>query len=429
MHRRTAPILVAVCSCLLVPVAHAEPSWEAIPGAPIEPRIDDLHFLDADRGWLATASGRIWHTPDGGDSWDLQYEEEFLYLRSVRFATPERGWVGTLSSDTPLLTTEDGGATWDPVPLPSPVPLGVCGISVPTVDVMVGVGLWAGPPRVVMTTDGGQSYTTRDLSDLAFTLVDAHFTDALTGFVVGSVGSFPTQSRALVLHTDDGGATWETRHEGTRTGEWCWKISFPTEDVGYVSLERFAGPMHVLKTTDGGTTWFDLPFPDHNEQGIGFSTADLGWVGGSENPTFVTTDGGASWTEDPFGESVNRFQFLSPTVGFAGGLTVYRFGESTVDVADASPAIAPRSYGSPNPFRPRTSIHFSLPRAEETTVRVADATGRIVRTLRAGLQAEGTHVVDWNGRDDAGREVPAGFYLYVIRSASVNEVGKLVRVE
>lgn len=425
---RTHPS-VSLLAVLLATSAVAEPSWHAIPGAPLEPRIDDLHFLDADTGWLATASGRVWHTADGGETWDIQFEEEFYYLRSVRFATPQKGWVGTLVSDDPLMVTEDGGDTWTSVDLPDPKPLGVCGISVVGPDVMVGVGLWAGPPRVVRTIDGGDTYTTQDLSDLAYTLVDAHFTDAMNGFVVGSDGTFATESRALVLHTDDGGDTWETRHLGTRTGEWCWKISFPTPDVGYVSLERFAGPMQVLKTTDGGETWFELAFPDYNQQGIGFVTEDLGWVGGSENPTFLSTDGGQTWIEDPFGEYVNRFQFLSSTLGYAGGLTVYRYSEVTVDVADATPAVTPRSFGSPNPFRPRTTIHYTLPTSETVRVQVCDATGRVMRTLEAGHVAAGNHALEWDGKDDRGRDVPAGFYLYVIHSDSVNEVGKLVRVD
>jgi hypothetical protein len=73
----------------------------------------------------------------------------------------------------------------------------------------------------------------------------------------------------------------------------------------------------------------------------------------------------------------------------------------------------PRLYqNTPNPFNPTTSIAFELPGQGHVALRVFDVGGKLVRTLVDGQRNEGSHVVTWNGRDDVGRAVASGVYLY-----------------
>ena len=81
-----------------------------------------------------------------------------------------------------------------------------------------------------------------------------------------------------------------------QSGEIAWKISFPSRDVGYVSVEhkRYA---KVLKTMDGGVTWQELIVPNNRHlQAVGFISPSVGWVGGHGGTSF-TTDGGDTWTD------------------------------------------------------------------------------------------------------------------------------------
>ena len=406
----------------------AVPQWQALPAAPQSVRMDDVHFLDADRGWVCTAEGRIHHTTDGGSSWTLQHDDPALYFRSLRFADALRGFAGTLNSDDLLYRTTDGGGTWASVPgIPEPRPNAICGLAVASSQVIFGVGSYSEPARMIHTTDGGASWASRDLAPLASTLIDVQFRSATEGLAVGSVGSFPAQSRSVVLRTTDGGTTWQRVWLGSRNGEWGWKITFPSASVGYVSLERFLGPMFFLKTTDGGATWNDHGFPNYNEQGIGFATPLVGWVGGANNPTLGTTDGGASWTPTPWGDYLNRFQFLSPTLGYGSGVTVYKYAEGAVGTpGPAPPPLALRA--GPNPFVAQTTIRFALAAPTPIRLFVADPSGRVVRELERGTRAAGAHVVVWDGRDDRGAPAPAGIYLYVLHAGPRHEMGKLVRV-
>lgn len=72
----------------------------------------------------------------------------------------------------------------------------------------------------------------------------------------------------------------------------------------------------------------------------------------------------------------------------------------------------------PDPFRRGTTIEFTCPRAMPVDLRIHDAAGRLVRTLLSGTPfAAGRHRIAWDGRDRAGREVPAGVYLIRLRAA------------
>jgi flagellar hook assembly protein FlgD len=49
-----------------------------------------------------------------------------------------------------------------------------------------------------------------------------------------------------------------------------------------------------------------------------------------------------------------------------------------------------------------------------------------VRTLVSGDQPAGSYVRIWDGRDDQGRNVASGIYLYQLTSGSFRQVKKLV---
>ncbi len=89
--------------------------------------------------------------------------------------------------------------------------------------------------------------------------------------------------------------------------------------------------------------------------------------------------------------------------------------EITVTGVSTPPAAAPvlrLAANFPNPFNPFTTLEFELNRAAPVTLRVLDLQGRFVRTLidDKPLPA-GRHHVDWNGKDERGRELASGVYF------------------
>ena len=55
-----------------------------------------------------------------------------------------------------------------------------------------------------------------------------------------------------------------------------------------------------------------------------------------------------------------------------------------------------------------------------------DVLGRRVRTLIEGRVAFGQHSIPWDGRDDIGRQVASGVYVYQLRIGAAAEAGKIV---
>ncbi len=83
---------------------------------------------------------------------------------------------------------------------------------------------------------------------------------------------------------------------------------------------------------------------------------------------------------------------------------------------EASPVSVPTRLtllpARPNPFNPSTEIGFGLPAAARVRLVVYDVLGRRIRTLAEGNYPAGWHRVRWDGRDESGREVASGVYLY-----------------
>ena len=84
----------------------------------------------------------------------------------------------------------------------------------------------------------------------------------------------------------------------------------------------------------------------------------------------------------------------------------------------------------PNPFNPKTTIAFELPKRKTVTLRVFDMAGRLVRELiGAEVYTPGSHGIVWNGRDDNGRQVASGTYFYRLEAGSYSETKRMVLIK
>jgi len=190
---------------------------------------------------------------------------------------------------------------WQPVTsISGPLPKGVCGINVLNDSIAFAVGRVGGPAYFLKTTNGGQNWTSADLSSLAFSLIDCRFFSADTGIIIGSTPSINfNNAKALILYTTDGGSTWQTVFSGKDLWELCWKVHFTSRMIGYVSVESQTSndSTPVLKTVNGGLTWSKQIVSPTNIwlQGVGFINDSIGWTGGG-TPNKKTIDGGNTWT-------------------------------------------------------------------------------------------------------------------------------------
>jgi len=428
---KSSPLLLIVM--LLSGYIQSQPSWSAMPAPVLNDRYDDLYFINADTGWAIYETGPwVLRTTDGGNSWQ-KTDSVQCEFRDVGFLDANTGFIGLLhlgsiapdTTLTSILRTQDGGLSWSPMHIPRPSEYwgGVCGMRVINDSTLYAVGAYWGEAGFYKTTDRGNTWTYTDMSAYAGGLVDIFFFNADTGFVCGTNG-IARQNNGVILYTTDAGNTWTVKKTSEHLQELCWKLSFPSRNVGYASLEAFrttpVDSQFCLKTTDGGLTWNDVFVANEPEgagvdmEGIGFLNDSVGWVGGRNgatglNPvyTYKTTNGGLTWAPDYWGKNVNRFRFISDTLAYCAGQTLYKFSNSTSGVDVKTVDGPPELVVYPNPAHAYVLIKSE--RAEEVSIfnisgqlisetRYPDANRIDVETLPAGTYIAKVKIRDkvWN---------------------------------
>jgi flagellar hook assembly protein FlgD len=87
---------------------------------------------------------------------------------------------------------------------------------------------------------------------------------------------------------------------------------------------------------------------------------------------------------------------------------------SAAGVPVASELILSQNY--PNPFSMSksnmTTITYRMADAGNATLKIYNLLGKEVRTLVNEMRPLGKSSIGWDGRDNAGRQVPAGIYVY-----------------
>ena len=415
-------------------------AWVELPNAPVVSRFNDIEFLNENKGWAVNGWGQIYYTSDGGETWDLQFEDSETHFRSVGFFDELNGWAGNVgegefgaTDTTNLYQTSDGGASWEPFDsFIGSKPKGLCGIQVLNDTVMYAVGRVRGPAFFAKTNDKGQNWFSFDFDQYVSVagLIDLHFFNPDTGFVVGLTNSDHNLSRGIVLKTTNAGETWLPVFITSRSGEWAWKIDFPSKNVGYVSLQRnYESPIYFLKTLDGGETWVEMLFMEdyYFIQGIGFINDTLGWMGGNSSlPTYVTSDGGVTWSSAGFGSRINRLDFLSENTGYACGQTIYKYSNDLSVKYFENLSILPENpvINYPNPFNPSTTILAYVPESGPLQVSIINLAGRNIRSLYDDVVYEGESwkKIVWNGLDNNQIPVAGGIYFCRITNgkASIN---------
>lgn len=140
-------------------------------------------------------------------------------------------------------------------------------------DRMVAVGIRG---LVLVSDDGGKQWKQASVP-VSSDLTDVHFPTAKDGWIVGHDG--------VVLHTRDGGNTWEKQFDGRMAQKQLMAHFQSQVDKGNADAQRYVQDTQ-LNYTDG---------PEQGLLGVWFKDAQNGFVVGSFGTIFATRDGGATW--------------------------------------------------------------------------------------------------------------------------------------
>jgi len=80
----------------------------------------------------------------------------------------------------------------------------------------------------------------------------------------------------------------------------------------------------------------------------------------------------------------------------------------------------------PNPFNPETRIRFEVASTGYTSLDIYDIRGEHIAQLVSGDIAAGAHQVQWSAHDFAGNDMPAGIYIYTLRSGSQSQSKRMM---
>jgi hypothetical protein len=127
--------------------------------------------------------------------------------------------------------------------------------------------------------------------------------------------------------------------------------------------------------------------------------------------------------------------YLPAFIGQDDSLEIFAFGSSGNSVLDTSEdyntACLSLFQNYPNPFNPITIIRYSLndPQPIQTTLKLYNILGREVRELVNTRQGNGNYQVNWDGKDNKGKEVASGIYFYQLQADNYTETKKLLLIK
>lgn len=331
-----------------------ETNWKKLETETYQGKQDDITFIDENIGWYVNGYGKIFHTNNGGITWEKQLEQKGSFFRTIAFIDRNIGFVGTVGTDyfpnvtdtTPLYGTKDGGKTWKPVNYTGPSVKGLCAIDVVKeqfinhgkIDYkyhLFAVGRVGSPANIMISHDSGETWTSQSLNEDCKMLFNIKMFNRNIGFACAATDEDISKSNALILKTIDGGKTWKKVYQSNRPFETTWKVSFPSEKVGYVTIQSYnpdtsVKQQRVAKTTDGGETWTEMNLVEDagaREFGIGFIDENHGFVG-TMSSGYETKDGGKTWSKIDLGKACNKIRIYKNTnnkvFGYAIGVNVFK---------------------------------------------------------------------------------------------------------
>ena len=447
--------------------------------APLAGRYDDCFFVSETLGWAINGSGNVYRTDDGAKTWQQQQHFKNSYLRCMGMANENIGWIGCTTKKTPMYFTRNGGAKWLPVtnlprtyqsPLNADAPEAVCGLHVLDEKHIYASGANNPevPARFMKSTDGGVTWQSRDMEDVATCLIDIFFQTPDVGWIVGGRATRPHSRRSdvlpVVLKTEDGGQTWVNTvgpEVQAPLGEWGWKIQFVTDDFVVVALENFKAGA-ILISENGGTSWVRQEIRNAsgemingNLEGVGFLDRQTGWVGGwgdvavSSGRTSGTVDGGRTWSnltntwpkplmEDHCladvdqGQYLNRFRFIG-NFGYASGNTVYKYTDEAVQEFDHRPPQPGLLFAAEGniPFTDSASIPITVqPGTKSLNIEIYDRfAGKVKTLLNETNPSSGQQTLSWDLTDDSGKPVDARQHLVRVVADNHSESRMMFREE
>lgn len=265
-----------------------------------------------------------------------------------------------------------------------------------------------------------------------------------------AVGTLPTLPANLTTTATTFGTVTTVALAGTST------ITLGASGTGKMTATIIAAATSAGVTTrDTAAVVFDVPVPAELSAFVGAfadgkvqlnwttvsQTNNAGWrvLRSTDNVNFEPVSGiisgaGTSnerldyvYTDTNLPKGVDKVYYVLEQVDLDGKVTRSRVAEVLLGgrFADTPKEFSTAVY--PNPFNPATTIAYNLPEAAKVSIVIYDAVGQEVRTLVGNAEtAAGRYSIQWDAKDNSGRQVASGVYFAHITAGKFSGKQKML---
>jgi photosystem II stability/assembly factor-like uncharacterized protein len=351
--------------------------------------IHGFDFLNDSLGFAVAVRGRdCFRTLNGGATWDsvgcpgIVYSRPYIGILSASLVYHGGGIAFSRSMDTlrtwQIISTLPQATIEEPFfrfHFLSQDTIVACG-GVPTLL----IGEWTGTIEIYRSTNGGLSWAFPYVDTLAISYASA-FAGKRIGYAFSDLSNSIPDPHYKTHKTTDGGSTWFQIPATLDSGYMqVTDAYFKNPNEGFVCGERLA------HTTDGGLTWRTIS----GVTGTYMSWPDSlhGWIVGSSGSIFRTTSGGVTWMKDNLKTWPSQY-------------------------------LLTQNY--PNPLNSSTTIEFAIPTSGFVSLRVYNLLGQEIAVLVQEEKSIGRHITTWNAS-----EIASGIYFYRLQAGSFVDTKKLI---
>ena len=281
------PALLTPTATLPIPITQGYTQVQRLPDPEGATSIRAYAFADQQHGWLALGAS-ILTTADGGKTWQLQTTTDSK-VEQIRFESAQIGWILT---DKGFLVTQDGGGSWqksDSQPADT---------------------------HASMPTPATTLLPPAQLESFAFCPSEAPFAgvfisiDSRTGWAFCTSHPMDHFNTVKLFQTRDGGQHWQLLTDQAPYGRFgASNLFFLDDQHGWLAVLAEGGSS-LYATSDGGKTWQPVEIDPSsigapaNARSVYFLSPQTGYVILSDSRynqgrdvLLGTRDGGGTWQE------------------------------------------------------------------------------------------------------------------------------------
>ncbi|MFN0212995.1 MAG: T9SS type A sorting domain-containing protein [Saprospiraceae bacterium] len=377
------------------------------------------------RNYGSAHSKDLFRTVNSGSSWERK-------IISIITPTEEVGNVFAMNADTAwasvwglsdwsqnksrVIKTTDGGNNWVEKPVPITGTVANTLVSVHFFNDSEGFAYGEGKDssgwyiECSYTKDGGESWQPSSLPEAPGARVTLAVNWGNTNYtVVGDTVWFGA-SHSRIYRSIDKGVSWDTLHVPYYHPRGTGSVSFRDARNGIASTinsDSLGGIYALLegfRTHDGGLTWERMPITDNSTLNRLFRMLGMTEIPGTGGvcmaygyrqaglvyQQLISYDEGETWNflTGPYSR-IRCMQFLSPTIGWAGGWrypnlqnspiypTIFKWSGSVITDAEEPPVSEIQMYLSPNPATDYLHVTIDADPAETFQIQLIDLSGRV----------------------------------------------------